>query len=84
VAWCLADPKLGEHEVAADLLADARDHGALRDQMIVQVDKGMAGRKMEHYAADVLHVLLGSPSACSPWLPASGTTGVLAPAISDP
>jgi hypothetical protein len=29
VAWCLADPKLGEREVAADLPAHARDTGAL-------------------------------------------------------
>jgi hypothetical protein len=61
VAWCLADPKLGEREVAADLLADARDQGALRDQMIVLADKGLAGREMEHYAADQVHVLLARP-----------------------
>ena len=31
VAWCLADPKLGEREVAAELFAHARDIGALRE-----------------------------------------------------
>ena len=61
VAWCLADPKLGERDVAAELLAQARDTGALRDKMIVLADKGLAGREMEHYAADQVHVLLARP-----------------------
>jgi hypothetical protein len=61
VAWCLADPKLGEREVAAELLAHARDLGALRDGMIVLADKGLAGREMEHYAADQVKVLLARP-----------------------
>ena len=60
-AWCLADPKLGEREVAAELLSHARDTGALRDQMIVLADKGLAGRAMENYAADQIHVLLARP-----------------------
>jgi hypothetical protein len=95
--------------------------GALRDQMIVLADKGLAGREMERYAADQIKVLLArpdrkderrrfgnlagmrqwieapskassawndtadahppgsspaSPSACSPWPSASGTTGL--------
>ncbi|MGH3159943.1 MAG: IS982 family transposase [Streptosporangiaceae bacterium] len=61
VAWCLADPKLGERDVAADLLAHARDLGALRDKMIVLADKGLAGREMERYAADQVKVLLARP-----------------------
>jgi hypothetical protein len=61
VAWCLADPKLGERDVAQELLAHARDTGALRDQMIVLADKGLAGREMERYAADQIHVLLARP-----------------------
>src|SRR5579859_5726876 len=60
-AWCLADPKLGEREVAAELLGHARDTGALREKMIVLADKGLAGREMEHYAADQIHVLLARP-----------------------
>jgi hypothetical protein len=60
-AWCLADPKIGEREVAQDLLGHARDIGALRDQMIVLADKGLAGREMEHYAADQVKVLLARP-----------------------
>jgi hypothetical protein len=61
VAWCLADPKIGEREVAADLLGHARDIGVLRDQMIVLADKGLAGREMERYAADQVKVLLARP-----------------------
>jgi hypothetical protein len=61
VAWCLADPKLGARDVAPDLLHHARDLGALRDQMIVLADKGLAGRDMERYAAEQVHVLLARP-----------------------
>ena len=61
VAWCLADPKIGEREVAAELLGHARDIGALRDGMIVLADKGLAGREMERYAADQAKVLLVRP-----------------------
>jgi DDE family transposase len=61
VAWCLADPKLGEREVAQELLGHARDTGALRDGMIVLADKGLAGREMERYAADQIKVLLVRP-----------------------
>ena len=61
VAWCLADPKLGEREVAVDLLGHARDIGALRDHVIVLSDKGLAGREMERYAADQIRVLLARP-----------------------
>jgi hypothetical protein len=60
-AWCLADPKIGERDVAADLLAHARDIGALADGTVVLTDKGLAGRQMERYAADQVHVLLARP-----------------------
>lgn len=61
VAWCLADPKLGERDVATELLGMARDTGALRDQMIVLADKGLSGRDMERYAAEEVKVLLARP-----------------------
>jgi hypothetical protein len=61
VTWCLAGPRLGEREVAAELLGHARDTGALRDQMIVLADKGLAGREMERFAADQARVLLARP-----------------------
>jgi len=61
LSWCLADPRLGEREVAAELLAHARDLGVLHEGMIVLADKGLAGREMEHYAADQVKVLLVRP-----------------------
>jgi hypothetical protein len=61
LAWCLADPKLGEREVAEELLGHARDHGALRDGMIVLADKGLSGKELEHFAADQIGVLLARP-----------------------
>jgi Transposase DDE domain len=132
VAWCLADPKIGEREVAADLLDLARDTGALRAGMIVLADKGLSGKELEQYAAEEVKVLLvrpdrkderyrygnlggmrqwvesvydtckdqlslerhgrappraslpGSPSGCSPWPRASGTTGPSGPQTCDP
>jgi hypothetical protein len=47
VAWCLATPKLGEREVAAELLAHAARTGALRPGLILIGDKGFAGREFE-------------------------------------
>jgi hypothetical protein len=61
LAWCLADPKLGEREVAAELLACARDQRILRTGMVVLTDKGLAGRDMERYAAEQVGVLLVRP-----------------------
>lgn len=58
---CLADPKIGEREVAAELLAHARDSGALQPGMIVLADKGLAGREIERYAAGQIGVLLARP-----------------------
>jgi hypothetical protein len=77
VAWCLADPKLGEREVAAELLGHARDLGALRDGMVVLADKGLAGRDIERFAADIAGVLLARPdrrasNAASATSPACG------------
>jgi hypothetical protein len=40
VAWCLANPKIGEREVAQVLLAHARDLGALAPDMVVLADSG--------------------------------------------
>jgi hypothetical protein len=47
VAWCLADPKIGEREAAAELLAHAARTGALRPGLILIGDKGFAGREFE-------------------------------------
>lgn len=61
VAWCLADPKLGEREVAEELFGHAREVGALRDGMIVLADKGLSGTQLERLAADQAGVLLVRP-----------------------
>lgn len=47
IVWCLADPKLGEREVGADLLAHARDLAAFPAGVVVIGDKGFAGREFE-------------------------------------
>jgi hypothetical protein len=47
VAWCLADPKLGERKAAANLLAHAARTGALRHGLILIGDKGFTWRHFE-------------------------------------
>lgn len=53
VTWCLADPKLGEREVAAELLAHARDLALLPNDVIVIGDKGFAGRRFLRHTAEL-------------------------------
>ena len=43
-AWCRASPKIGEREVAAELLAHAARTGALQPGPILIGDKGFAGQ----------------------------------------
>ena len=47
IAWCLADPKIGEREVCVDLLTIAAETGALPAGSTVLADKGLAGREIE-------------------------------------
>jgi hypothetical protein len=47
VAWCLASPKIGEREAAADLLAYAARTGALRPGLILIGDKDFVGQDFE-------------------------------------
>jgi len=47
MVWCLADPKLGEREVATELLGHARDLTALPTSVVVIGDKGFAGREFD-------------------------------------
>lgn len=61
MAWRLADPKIGEREVCEELLGHARDTGALRQGMVVLADKGLAGKDIERFAADITGVLLARP-----------------------
>jgi hypothetical protein len=46
-AWCLADPKIGEREVAAGLLAHAARTAALRPGLTLIGGKGFAGPQSE-------------------------------------
>jgi hypothetical protein len=57
VAWCLADPKIGEREVAAALLAHAARVGALRPGLILVGDKGFAGNIVARVAGETLHLI---------------------------
>jgi hypothetical protein len=61
VTWCLANPKLGEREVAEELFGHAHDLGALREGMIVLADKGLSGTELEGMCAEQLGVLLVHP-----------------------
>ena len=47
IAWCLANPKIGEREVCLDLLTIAVETGRLRPGSTVLADKGLAGREIE-------------------------------------
>jgi hypothetical protein len=53
IAWCLATPKLGEREVAAELLAQARDHHRIPAGSVVIGDKGFAGTQFQSQASDL-------------------------------
>jgi hypothetical protein len=57
VAWCLADPKIDEREVAAELFAHARDLGALRQKMIVLAEAQLENQRPHQTIADRLRPL---------------------------
>jgi hypothetical protein len=50
IAWCLANPKLGEREVVAALLD--HDRARLRAGLVILADKGFAGREFAQLVAD--------------------------------
>jgi len=54
VAWCLANPKLGEREVAMALL----DRGSLQPGQVLIVDKGLAGAQVDQHLADLGAILV--------------------------
>jgi hypothetical protein len=58
VAWCLANPKLGERDVAAVLLDRAARQRVLRLGVVVLADKGLAGRAFEATVAGFGAVLV--------------------------
>ena len=49
VAWCLADPKMGEREVAQALLESA----PIQLRQLIVSDKGFAGREFEGFVRDL-------------------------------
>lgn len=51
IGWCLADPKLGEREVALELIGHLRDHGLLPPGCVLIGDKGFAGKDFLTQAA---------------------------------
>jgi hypothetical protein len=53
IVWCLADPKLGEREVATELLGHAHDLAALPAGVVLIGDKGFAGREFQHAMAEL-------------------------------
>jgi hypothetical protein len=61
VAWCLADPKLGESEVTEDLLGHAHDSGALRPGLIILGDKGISNQALDARLGEQYHVLMARP-----------------------
>jgi hypothetical protein len=49
VAWCLANPKLGERQAAEVLLDRAARQGVLRLGMVILADKGLAGSEFDQF-----------------------------------
>ena len=60
VAWCLANPKLGERQAAEVLVDRAARQGVLRPGMVVLADKGLAGWEFDQFVAG-LDATLGRP-----------------------
>jgi len=58
IMWCLANPKLGEREVVAALLA--HNHHLIRDGQILLADKGFAGREFKQ-ATEAMRLRLLRP-----------------------
>ena len=61
VTWCLADPKIGEREVAGELLAHAARTGVLRPGLILIGDEGFAGREFEDLVTHRIRAAPGPP-----------------------
>jgi hypothetical protein len=49
VAWCLANPKLGERQAAEVPLDRAARQGVLRPGMVILADKGLAGCEFDQF-----------------------------------
>ena len=53
IAWCLADPKIGERDLCLDLVTIAVETGRLGPGSTVLADKGLAGREIEAWIAQL-------------------------------
>jgi hypothetical protein len=53
ITWCLADPKIGEREVAAELLEQACEQGLLATGAIIVGDKGFAGAEFQRQTSEL-------------------------------
>jgi len=53
IAWCLADPKIGERDLCLDLVTIAVETGQLAPGSTVLADKGLAGRDIEAWIAQL-------------------------------
>lgn len=51
IAWCLADPKLGEREVGLELIGNTRDNHLLPAHCVLIGDKGFAGKAFHTQAS---------------------------------
>jgi hypothetical protein len=65
-AWCLANPAIGEREVAEVLLDRAARQGVLRPGLVVLADKGLAGRAFEATVVELGAVLVRPDRADEP------------------
>jgi hypothetical protein len=66
VTWCLANPTIGEREVAEALLDRAARQGILRPGLVVLADKGLAGRAFAQTVAELSVVLVRPDRADEP------------------
>ncbi|HYS38571.1 MAG TPA: IS982 family transposase [Pseudonocardiaceae bacterium] len=62
ILWALANPKLGEREVLAAMLEEARDVVAEHPGVLMITDKGFAGRTFERVLSEEHRITLLRPS----------------------
>jgi hypothetical protein len=66
VSWCLANPTIGEREVAEGLLDRAARQQVLRPGMVILADKGLAGRAFAQLVAELDAMLVRPDRADEP------------------
>lgn len=53
ITWCLADPKIGEREVATELVGHLSDHSGWPTGVVLIGDKGFAGKDFRRQLAEM-------------------------------